>query len=144
MSTSTHFLNISLNIILSFPHGYSNGHFPSGIPITTLYTPLLSPLRSTCPAHLILLDLITWRVNKLHIEINKYINTYDFVISNFCVCVNKVFHLLERNVELIGSHRRFGKSYHGNEWVNWFEPFWVPTNLGLSTVTLYSLELKSK
>jgi len=36
-----------------------NGLFPSGVPTQTLFMLLLSPIRATCPAHLILLDFIT-------------------------------------------------------------------------------------
>jgi len=39
--------------------GLPSGLFPSGFPTKTPYTPLLSCIRVTCPAHLILLNSIT-------------------------------------------------------------------------------------
>ena len=51
-------LILSTHLRLGFP----SGPFPSGFTTKTLYTYLSSPIRTTCPTHLILLDFITRKI----------------------------------------------------------------------------------
>jgi hypothetical protein len=53
------FLRISFNMILPYTPGFPSGFYPSSFTTKILYEPLLFIVRATCPAHLILLDLVT-------------------------------------------------------------------------------------
>jgi len=59
--------------------GLPSGLFPSGFPIKTLYTPLLSHIRATCSAHLILLDLINRKILG---------EQYRSLSSSLCSCLH--------------------------------------------------------
>jgi len=54
---TTHFSILMLASLLRLV--FSSGLFPSGFPIRFLYAFLISPMRATFPAHLLLLELIT-------------------------------------------------------------------------------------
>ena len=56
---TSYFQKIHLNIKFPSSLCLPSGSFPPSFPTNTLYTLLLSPIRATCPVHLILLDFIT-------------------------------------------------------------------------------------
>ena len=82
--------------------GLPSGVFPSSFPTKTLYIPLSSPIRATCPTHLILLDFITHTIlgeeyrsfssslcNLLHSPIyieNRLHWQYEVRLLQFAVC----------------------------------------------------------
>jgi len=57
--STSHFLKTHFNIIVPSTPMSSMCYVFLSLPTKTLYTPLLSPLRATRPAHLILLNFIT-------------------------------------------------------------------------------------
>ena len=62
----SHLLKIHLTSSL-LRLGLPSGLFPSGFPTKALYTPLLSPIRATCPTHLIIMwyQILIRIINKL-------------------------------------------------------------------------------
>jgi len=58
-----YFCKMCFNIICPFAPTSSMWCFTSGVPNKTLYASLVSPIRYTCPAHLVLLELITQATN---------------------------------------------------------------------------------
>jgi hypothetical protein len=57
--TPSHFFKIFLIIFANWALGLPNVLFYSGLPTKTLYVPLFFLVRTTCPAHHLLLDLTT-------------------------------------------------------------------------------------
>jgi hypothetical protein len=58
--------------------GLPSGLLPSGLPTKMLYAPLTSPMRATCPAHLILLALTYLQIlHKIALYLKKYKHGID-------------------------------------------------------------------
>jgi len=74
---TSHLLEIHPKLSTHHRLGLPSGFLPSGFPTKTLYTPLSSPIRATCPANLILLILSPaqyWVRSKNHLA-PRYANS---------------------------------------------------------------------
>jgi len=72
--------------------GLPSGLFPSGFPIKTLYTPLLSSILNTRSAHLILLDLITQTILG---------EEYRSLSSSLCSFCNFILLIINFNLHMV-------------------------------------------
>ena len=128
--------------------GLPNGLLPSGFPSKTLYTPLFSPIRATCPAHLILLYFITRTIlgegyksfssslrNLLHSPVtpsllgqNILLNTPSFLSSRNVS--DQVSHLYKTRGKIIVPH------------ISWSLNFWIATWKTKGSAPNYGYQMK--
>ena len=77
---TSQFLKIHLIKSSHLRLGLPSGLFPSGFPTKTLYTPLFSPIRTTCPTHLIHLDFITRKI------LGEEYGSLSFSLCGYAIC----------------------------------------------------------
>ena len=98
---STPFQPMSLRS--SYPTTYTQffqvASFPQGLPTKNLYSRLLSPIHSTCPAHLFRLGLMTWGFIGWGAQIMKFIIVQTSPLSCYLVLLRSKYlpqhHILE-------------------------------------------------
>ena len=86
--------------------GLPSGIFPSGFPTKTLYRPLLSLIRATCPSHLILLDFITRTIlgEEYRSISSSFCSFLHSLITSFLLGPNMLLNILFSNTLSLRSY----------------------------------------
>jgi len=93
----SHFFKIHFNITLPSKPRSSKCTLSLSLTILTLYAPLLSPTRVTCPAYLILLDLITLLFRDEHRSWSSSLCGFYKQHSEDSLCIKKRWLLWDLN-----------------------------------------------
>jgi hypothetical protein len=90
------------SILISSSHvrlGLPNGLVPSGFPTKTLCTPLPSPIRAICPAHLILLDFTTRTIlGKMYRSLSSLCSFLHYPVTSSLLGPNTLLSTLFSNI----------------------------------------------